>query len=708
MNEMNHCPNCGAAVPPDAPQGLCPKCVLADAASMPTRPSPGGGAHPAPPVETIRSAFPQFEMLELLGAGGMGAVYKARQPKLDRLVAVKVLPASLAAEPGFADRFAREARLLARLSHPNIVGVFDFGQANGLFYLVMEYVDGLNLRQAMQAGRFSPAAALAIVPQICDALQYAHGEGILHRDIKPENILLDTKGRVKIADFGIAKLVRPEENPEALTSAGAAVGTPHYMAPEQLEKPQEVDQRADIYSLGVVFYELLTGELPIGRFALPSEKSAVDPRVDPIVLKALEKEKERRYRNVGEVKTSVQQLAASPAPPPSAPPLVHPQPSRTARGATASFVLTLVSFLPGLVILFATWFAVTAFRVSGEASAPVAVASAELLLVVVFAALGLPGFALGVWALADIRASGGALRGVSRALFGALAWPALILVGASCYLLAGVFGGFIPNSPGFAWRLGCITLLGAAAAAGFLTLARRFVLGQSAQAAGSWLFFLLLIPLLAPPATFAAFVSGAIVAHRSVVSHSPARVDRPTSIQSAALADDPSFPADRARGSLSAEFAIPQGHGVIAELVVMDGGGQKVMTGSELFLLASPSQEARRVVSWVPAPEPGQAGGTSYQSVVREADPLTARTNEPTRFVVPSAAAKLVRNQVVHMSVGRLGSGPQEVHWFVQRNGPEPGLGVSLRMFPHSLSGDLIADGGYCGFGTNWLQQVQQ
>jgi serine/threonine protein kinase len=143
----------------------------------------------------------------------------------------------------------------------------------------MEYVDGVNLRQAMQAGRFSSKEALIIVPSLCSALQYAHEQGVLHRDIEPENILLDAQGRVKLADFGIAKVMTGPASGRAditLTQSGARLGTPHYMAPEQIEKPSEVDHRADIYSLGVVFYELLTGELPLGRFAAPSEKTNLD------------------------------------------------------------------------------------------------------------------------------------------------------------------------------------------------------------------------------------------------------------------------------------------------------------------------------------------------------------------------------------------------------------------------------------------------
>jgi serine/threonine protein kinase len=329
-SHSNRCPQCQAPLPDDAPQGLCPRCLLA-AVAAPTETGQPAGARPTPPpLEVLAAAFPQLEILEFIGQGGMGFVFKARQPKLDRLVALKILPQSLAADPTFAERFHREARLLARLNHPGIVTVHDFGVSDAqpstldsppFYYLLMEFVDGVNLRQAMQAGRFTPAQALAIVPRICEALQYAHNEGILHRDIKPENILLDAKGRVKIADFGIAKLAGDESGPIGrisrmgapnLTQAGRTLGTPNYMAPEQLANAGDVDHRADIYSLGVVFYEMLTGELPLGRFAPPSEKSNADPRVDEVVLRALEKEKARRYASADEVRTQVETLAATP------------------------------------------------------------------------------------------------------------------------------------------------------------------------------------------------------------------------------------------------------------------------------------------------------------------------------------------------------------------------------------------------------------
>ncbi|PYM15587.1 MAG: serine/threonine protein kinase, partial [Verrucomicrobia bacterium] len=166
-NESKTCPRCGSPIPDNAPGGLCPKCLLAGAAA-----TTGADATPdkrlAPPsIHSLVAAFPQLEIVELIGQGGMGFVYRARQPKLDRDVALKILPQAFAGDPAFAERFAREGRLLARLNHPNIVSVYDFGQANGFFYLLMEFVDGVNLRQAMRASRFTPGQALAIVPQVC-------------------------------------------------------------------------------------------------------------------------------------------------------------------------------------------------------------------------------------------------------------------------------------------------------------------------------------------------------------------------------------------------------------------------------------------------------------------------------------------------------------------------------------------------------------
>ena len=308
------CPRCLSPIPERAPGGLCPRCLL-DGANAPTDAGLGTQSWKTPTLAEIASAFPELEVLGHLGTGGMGCVYRVRERDSGRISALKVLPRELATDPAFVERFEREARTLSRLRHPHIVGVHGFGQAGGFCFLLMEFVDGANLRQALRSGRFTPQQALALIPPICEALQAAHSQGVLHRDIKPENLLLDAEGRVKIADFGIAKLL---EGPGAsageaytLTRTGARIGTPHYMAPEQVETPEQVDHRADIYSLGVVFYELLTGELPLGRFPAPSIKAGLDARVDDIVFRALAKERELRQQTADQMKAEVEGLGGT-------------------------------------------------------------------------------------------------------------------------------------------------------------------------------------------------------------------------------------------------------------------------------------------------------------------------------------------------------------------------------------------------------------
>jgi predicted Ser/Thr protein kinase len=312
---LQNCPRCARPIPGNAVQGLCPQCMLQVGLENESQWSAGASvttpylARFVPPAPAdLNKRFPQLEIVELLGQGGMGAVYKARQPGLDRFVALKILPPEVGKDPAFAERFTREARALARLNHPGIVGVYDFGQAAGLYYLLMEYVDGANARQLMHSGGIHPREALALIPQICDALQFAHEEGIVHRDIKPENLLVDKRGRVKIADFGLAKILALPLEEANLTEAQQVMGTPHYMSPEQIERPLDVDHRTDIYALGVVFYEMLTGELPVGRFAPPSSKVQIDVRLDEVVLRALENKPELRYQHACDVKTDVQTI----------------------------------------------------------------------------------------------------------------------------------------------------------------------------------------------------------------------------------------------------------------------------------------------------------------------------------------------------------------------------------------------------------------
>ncbi|MFK7768864.1 MAG: serine/threonine-protein kinase [Mariniblastus sp.] len=287
-----------------------------DNPNMPTA-ADGGSAldqNHIPSVEKLMAVFPQLEIQHLIGHGGMGAVYQARQVNLDRVVALKILSPRLASNPAFAERFLREAQTLAKLSHPNIVSVFESGRAGDFYYLVMEFVDGVNLRDTISANLLSADQALAIIPQVCEALQYAHDEGVIHRDIKPENILIAKNGHVRIADFGLAKMLQPSPEQYTLTGTQQVLGTMNYMAPEQIETPGAVDHRADLYSLGVVFYELLTGELPLGRFSLPSEKTnGVSNSLDDLVMRTLEKDPDRRYQQASQIKTACQSVGDHPA-----------------------------------------------------------------------------------------------------------------------------------------------------------------------------------------------------------------------------------------------------------------------------------------------------------------------------------------------------------------------------------------------------------
>ena len=280
---------------------MCPRCLMAlnfDSRTMPEGEEASSGLPPLSPEEMAEN-FTQFEILECLGRGGMGVVYRARQKTLDRMVAIKVLAGEWQGDVDFAERFEREAKTLAQMSHPNIVTVHDFGETNGLYFIVMEFVDGVNLRDLLKEGKMESGQALAIVPTICEALEYAHGKGIVHRDIKPENILLDREGRVKIADFGIASLIG---------SGAEHTGTPPYMSPEQSEGGV-TDERVDVYALGVVLYEMLTGERPARELVAPSRKVEVDVKIDEIVLRAVETEPEKRYQTVSELRTVVETIS---------------------------------------------------------------------------------------------------------------------------------------------------------------------------------------------------------------------------------------------------------------------------------------------------------------------------------------------------------------------------------------------------------------
>ena len=446
MNPQSTCPICGQPLPPSAPERLCPRCLLAGALQ------PTGAAVRTPPgLDAVRAAFPQLEVEELAGQGGMGAVFRARQPALERGVALKILAPELTGDPRFAERFRREAQALARLSHPHIVTIHDFGQAGGFYYLLMEFVDGVNLRQAMHAGRFTPEQALAVVPPVCEALQYAHEHGVVHRDIKPENLLLDREGRVKIADFGIARLLRANETPPGASIRGAdaadgtrLAGTPPYMAPEQESSPGAVDHRADIYALGVVLYELLTGEPPGARLEPPSRKVQIDVRLDGIVLRALEQNPELRFASATEFKTQVETVVRVPAAPAegAAPGSATPprSPARFSRLAIAGAVwigFSLVSGLAGLAVyflypeplgtrwmIFLTWFRQPLLTITAPLGATI----------------------LGWIAVRHIRRSAGMLRGLGLAVFDGILFPLVALDALIGWWIFLLFKNWVPQA----------------------------------------------------------------------------------------------------------------------------------------------------------------------------------------------------------------------------------------------------------------------
>jgi serine/threonine protein kinase len=321
--ELTDCSRCKKPLPATTREklgGLCLECIssfvlskdeetLSGEPGMPG--APGSPAGESLPLE-IGTTFQGLQVLSLIARGGMGVVYRARQPDLDRIVALKILSPELAADPEFAQRFNGEAKVLALLSHPNIVQVYDFGRAADLYYLVMEYVEGVSLRQVLQGKRPGSDEILRILSQICTALEYAHIQGVVHRDIKPENILIGTGGLVKIADFGLAKIMRREGQSGPVTQTRQVMGTPQYMAPEQSENLPGLDHRADIYALGVILYEMLTGLPPRGMFQPPSQSAQVDRRLDGIVKKALERVPEHRYQRASELKTDIDRVASSP------------------------------------------------------------------------------------------------------------------------------------------------------------------------------------------------------------------------------------------------------------------------------------------------------------------------------------------------------------------------------------------------------------
>jgi tRNA A-37 threonylcarbamoyl transferase component Bud32 len=314
MNSISICPSCGNPLPPDAPTGLCPVCLL----------KTDSGANPAAEAPTVDPAstitigpeafvrvryFGDYELLEEIARGGMGVVWKARQTSLSRTVALKMILAGKLAGEAEVQRFHREAEAAANLQHPNIVAIHEVGQHDGQHYYSMDYVQGRDLGALVrESGPLPPTSAAECLKTIAEAVHFAHQRGTLHRDLKPQNVLMDAAGIPRITDFGLAKFI---EHDDSLTHSGAVMGSPSYMPPEQAAgRLDQLGPHSDVYALGAILYELLTGRPPFRaetavatmRLVMESDpvpprklNSAVPPDLETICLKCLEKNPARRY-----------------------------------------------------------------------------------------------------------------------------------------------------------------------------------------------------------------------------------------------------------------------------------------------------------------------------------------------------------------------------------------------------------------------------
>lgn len=257
----------------------------------------------APEPADLAPLFPGYEIQGLIATGGMGAVYCAVQKSLDRTVALKILPMEFSKDAAFCAGFEAEAKAMARLNHPNLIGVYDFGEVNGMLYIIMEYVPGKSIYHSAYGQAIDPAEVIRLISGICHGLAHAHENGIIHRDIKPSNILLDLAAQPKIGDFGLARPI------EWQVAEGAEIfGTPHYTAPEVVNSPQSVDYRADIFSVGVMLHELLTSKLPADD---PRPASAIircDARFDAIIQRATQPLPAARYSSANEMANDLQAI----------------------------------------------------------------------------------------------------------------------------------------------------------------------------------------------------------------------------------------------------------------------------------------------------------------------------------------------------------------------------------------------------------------
>ncbi|MDP7656854.1 MAG: protein kinase, partial [Roseibacillus sp.] len=257
----------------------------------------------APSIEELQPHFPAYEITAFIAQGGMGAVYAARQVSLDRPVAIKILPRQFGADPQFRTSFESEAKSMARLNHPNLIGVYDFGDADGMLYIIMELVEGKSLFHSAHGKTIDQEEAARLVAGISHGLAHAHQHGILHRDIKPGNILLGPGAVPKIGDFGLARPVGEGHNPDEIVW-----GTPGYSAPEVVNDPGEVDQRADIFAVGVLLYELLTAQVPTETWQPPSAVVQCRPEFDAIIRRATHPSRKMRYADAEKLAKELDEL----------------------------------------------------------------------------------------------------------------------------------------------------------------------------------------------------------------------------------------------------------------------------------------------------------------------------------------------------------------------------------------------------------------
>ncbi|MBK1834134.1 protein kinase domain-containing protein [Roseibacillus ishigakijimensis] len=257
------------------------------------------------PAEEVEQLLPAYSQLSFLAQGGMAAVYRGVQTSLDRPVAIKLLPREFGTSESFRLRFVAEGKAMAKLNHPNLVGIFDFGEVDGLLYLVMEYVEGKTLYHDTYGTQVDEYRALEICAKVADGLAHAHEHGILHRDIKPANVLLNAEGEPKLGDFGLA------EEEERAEGDDLVFGTPGYTSPEVMANPAAADEKADIYAIGVMLYELLTTQLPTDPYQAPSRVVQSDPRIDPIIAKAIQPDPTYRHATARELAEHLHSVLAS-------------------------------------------------------------------------------------------------------------------------------------------------------------------------------------------------------------------------------------------------------------------------------------------------------------------------------------------------------------------------------------------------------------